>query len=95
MKVRKILCTVCDYNFATEGLFFAHRVGPSHKRRCLWMEEMALKGWVLERCEVKEYSDGHPVLVKRFTWMTPEYRANYQRMSEFGKQQSFGRNTPS
>ena len=87
MKVNKNQCSGCGYKFFTESLFFAHRTGDymltdkkgtpiptpvgQSPRRCLTVEEMSLKGWLLRTLDVDVRIEDKPTKIKMSTWVLP------------------------
>jgi hypothetical protein len=87
MKVNKNQCRTCGYNFFTESMFFEHRTGEYNltndkgspirtpvgqsPRRCLSVEEMSLKGWMLRTLDVTVWVDGNKTTVPMSTWVMP------------------------
>lgn len=91
--MKKIWCSGCQYNFASDTMHEDHRTGPydapqgakSHMatgRRCLTPDEMQARGWLLRTMPVDVYHDGDKKVDMLPTWITPERLVNMQRLAE-------------
>ncbi len=86
--MKKHSCSGCRYNFATLTMFDEHRVGEysfvnnkgwfaptpigQSPRRCLTVDEMSIKGWLLRTLDVDVIIEGHGTRVPMSTWILPD-----------------------